>query len=181
MGREKAYDVDSIVKEVSEQNVRDLVDNWDEVAEKFKKDAEHYGLGSSAKKLGKLDESRLMWEGEPVPVRNPELVDVLLKVQSAEMKMASSSGKDGKAPTKGSQGGKKAVAAYDSVLAALSDAEEVARKLSESESQKVSMKPVSSCWLFALRLRVHFAIPCSLSGAALPTLFSFPCRHVLYF
>ncbi|KAJ4477908.1 hypothetical protein C8J55DRAFT_515835 [Lentinula edodes] len=142
MGREKAYDVDSIVKEVSEQNVRDLVDNWDEVAEKFKKDAEHYGLGSNAKKLGKLDESRLMWEGEPVPVRNPELVDVLLKVQSAEMKMASSSGKDGKAPTKGGQGGKKAVAAYDSVLAALSDAEEVARKLSESESQKTSSSTI---------------------------------------
>ncbi|KAJ3799502.1 hypothetical protein GGU11DRAFT_500802 [Lentinula aff. detonsa] len=142
MGREKAYDVDSIVREVSEQNVRNLVDNWDEVVETFKKEVEHQGLGSNVNKLGKLDESKLMWEGEPVPVRSPELVDVLLRVQNAETKMTSSSGgKDGKA-TKGGQGGKRAVAAYDSVLAALSDAEEVARKLSESEAQKASSSSI---------------------------------------
>ncbi|KAJ4485382.1 hypothetical protein J3R30DRAFT_1348589 [Lentinula aciculospora] len=140
MGREKAYDVDSIVKEVSEQNVRNLVDNWDALVEKFKKEVEDQVLGPNVKKLGKLDESKLMWEGEPVPIRNPELVDVLLRVQNAEAKMASSDSKDGK--SKGSQGGKKAVAAYDSVLAALSDAEEVARKLSESEVQKASSSTI---------------------------------------
>ncbi|KAJ3723996.1 hypothetical protein C8R42DRAFT_695509 [Lentinula raphanica] len=128
MGREKAYDVSSIVREVSEQNVSKLVDNWDEVIERFQKEAANQGPGSNANKLGKLDESKLMWEGDPVPIRNPELVDVLLKVQNAEAKMAASG-------SKGNQGGKKAVGAYDSVLSALSDAEEVARKLSESQSR----------------------------------------------
>ncbi|KAJ3774857.1 hypothetical protein EV361DRAFT_519713 [Lentinula raphanica] len=135
MGREKAYDVSSIVREVSEQNVSKLVDNWDEVIERFQKEAANQGPGSNANKLGKLDESKLMWEGDPVPIRNPELVDVLLKVQNAEAKMAASG-------SKGNQGGKKAVGAYDSVLSALSDAEEVARKLSESEAQKASSSTI---------------------------------------
>jgi signal recognition particle subunit SRP68 len=73
-----------------------------------------------------------MWEDQPVPVRNPELVDVLLRVQDAETRLAGDSGPEGR---KGgtSASSKKSVAAYDAILLALSDAEEVARKLAEAQ------------------------------------------------
>ncbi|KAF5393532.1 hypothetical protein D9757_000578 [Collybiopsis confluens] len=143
MGREKAYDVDSIVAQVAKENVKELVDGWDGILKKFRDQVEPGDANTAAaaakKDLGKakLDQSKLMWEGENVPVRNPELVDMLLKVQSAEAKFDSTNiaGNKGNA-------GKKAVAAYDAVLAALSDAEEVAKKLSESEAQKASSSTI---------------------------------------
>ncbi|KAG6814403.1 hypothetical protein H0H92_007406 [Tricholoma furcatifolium] len=116
MGRERAYDVDAIVKEVSQSRREELVPGCDALTA---------GLG----KEGSSDEGRkrlaeLIWEGKPVPVRNPELVDVLLKVQEAEARL------DGDKKEKSS---KKGVAAYDAILLALSDAEEVSRKLVEAQ------------------------------------------------
>lgn len=123
LGRAKAYDIDGIVAEFASKHRNDLVEGCDDILQKFKKEEEVSGKGEARKKL-----QTLLWEGEPVPVRNPELVDVLLKVQESERKL------DGQesAPKKGS-GSKKGVAAYDSVLSALSDAEEVARKLVETQ------------------------------------------------
>ena len=65
----------------------------------------------------------LSWEGQPVPVRNPELVDALLRVQDAESRLDSS---------KQSKSSKKAVAAYDAVLLALSDASDLAKKIADT-------------------------------------------------
>jgi hypothetical protein len=65
-------------------------------------------------------------------VRNPELVDVLLKVQDGEARLAEAQSQ----AFSGSKGGvrsKKGIAAYDATLLALSDAEEVARKLTEAQ------------------------------------------------
>ncbi|KAI6022552.1 hypothetical protein EDC04DRAFT_2728944 [Pisolithus marmoratus] len=101
LGREKAYDVDAIGCESIGS-----------------------GHGEARKKL-----QVLMWEGQPVPVRNPELVDVLLKVQEAEAKISVSprdamERQDDKKKQRGK--GRK-------ILSALSDAEEVARKLVEAQ------------------------------------------------
>ncbi|KAG6854069.1 hypothetical protein C0991_010816 [Blastosporella zonata] len=115
MGRAKAYDVDGIVGEVSGARREELVPGCDALLADLGKDAGVEGR----KRLGEL-----IWEGKPVPVRNPELVDVLLKVQEAEGRL------DGEKKEKSS---KKGVAAYDSILLALSDAEEVARKLVEAQ------------------------------------------------
>ncbi|KAH0590178.1 hypothetical protein H2248_000351 [Termitomyces sp. 'cryptogamus'] len=116
MGRQRAYDVDVIVKEVTKLSREGLVPGCDELLKDLHQEG---GAVEGRKRLAELN-----WEGQPVPVRNPELVDVLLKVQEAEARL------DGEKKEKSS---KKGVAAYDAILSALSDAEEVARKLVEAQ------------------------------------------------
>lgn len=141
LGRERAYDVDAIAAELSEKHRGEIVEGCDALIQKFRKEGEVAGKGEGRKKL-----ATLMWESQPVPVRNPELVDVLLRVQEAEAKItqsrepvraggASDKGRKGKS---GNHGSKKGVAAYDAILLALSDAEEVARKLVESQQNSGS-------------------------------------------
>ncbi|KAI0040503.1 hypothetical protein FA95DRAFT_1566349 [Auriscalpium vulgare] len=137
LGNTKAYDVDNIVAEVAGQHRAQLVDGYEQLVQKLRGEGASAGKDQAKKKLGAL-----LWEGEPVPVRNPELVDVLLKVQEGEAKLKHESAeasqpktgeqkKKGKA-VKGSKS-KRGVAAYDNILLALSDAEEVARKLVEAQ------------------------------------------------
>ncbi|KAJ7773075.1 hypothetical protein B0H16DRAFT_1363121 [Mycena metata] len=123
LGRAKAYDVDGIVAELAGKHRNEMVEGCDAIIEKLKAEieGEKGGAGSSRKKLAELS-----WEGQPVPVRNPELVDVLLKVQEAETRLEDSS-------KKSAGSSKKGIAAYDAILLALSDAEEVARKLVEAQ------------------------------------------------
>jgi len=127
LGRDKAWDIDGIVKEFAVDNGgRDeLVEGGSELIQKLVKEAKGDGASSKQRKLAPL-----VWEDQPVPIRNPELVDVLLKVQDAQKKLAD--GADGKA-----RSGRKGVAAFDSILSALSDAEEVSRRLAESSGQQV--------------------------------------------
>ncbi|KAG1908575.1 uncharacterized protein F5891DRAFT_19672 [Suillus fuscotomentosus] len=141
LGRERAYDVDAIAAELSEKHRGEIVEGCDALIQKFRQEGEVAGKGVGKKKL-----ATLMWEGQPVPVRNPELVDVLLRVQEAEAKItqsreparaegASDKGRKGKS---GGHGSKKGVAAYDAILLALSDAEEVGRKLVEAQQNSGS-------------------------------------------
>lgn len=141
LGRERAYDVDAIAAELSGKHRGEIVEGCDALILKFRQEGEVAGKGEGRKKL-----TALMWEGQPVPVRNPELVDVLLRVQEAEAKITQSrepvraegvsdKGRKGKS---GSHGSKKGVAAYDAILLALSDAEEVARKLVEAQQNSGS-------------------------------------------
>ncbi|GLB36604.1 putative signal-recognition-particle assembly has a crucial role in targeting secretory proteins to the rough endoplasmic reticulum membrane [Lyophyllum shimeji] len=116
LGRERAYDVDAIVKEVSARWREELVQGCGALLETLGQEGR---AEEGRKMLGELS-----WEGTPVPIRNPELVDVLLKVQEAEARLDSE-----KKETRS----KKGVAAYDAILLALSDAEEVARKLMEAQ------------------------------------------------
>lgn len=138
MRLQNSYDVDAIVASVAPKHRNQLVEDYDKVLASVGKDAESAGHGRR-----KLE--TLIWEDEPVPVRNPELVDVLLRVQEAEAllsegrkvekqqtkKEATEGGKKGKLG-KGTRS-KRGVAAYDAILLALSDAEEVARKLVEAQ------------------------------------------------
>lgn len=134
--REKAYDVDGVVAELSPKYRSELVEGWESIIAQLKQQS-----GATGQDRGKLRE--LLWEDEPVPVRNPELVDVLLKVQEAEGKLAESAKGDDKgdqsaSEEKGKKVGKGArskrgVASYDAILLALSEAEEVARKLVEAQ------------------------------------------------
>ena len=72
--REKAYDVDAVVADVAPKHRNALVQDCDVILARLKEES-----GTAGQNKGKLKE--LLWEGEPVPVRNPELVDVLLKVR----------------------------------------------------------------------------------------------------
>ena len=75
-----------------------------------------------------------------MPVRNPELVDVLLKVQDAQERLSEDKVEmkgEERLDKKGKMGkgakSKRGVASYDAILLALSEAEEVARKLVEAQ------------------------------------------------
>lgn len=138
LGNSKAYDVDAIVKEISSSHKNELVEGYNKLVAELSQES----AGGAAAEREKL--KPLIWEGEPVPVRNPELVDVLLKVQEAEEKLqsvpkepTSTESDDKKSKVSKGTKSKQGVAAYDAILLALSDAEGVARKLVEAQQVRV--------------------------------------------
>lgn len=134
LGSNRAYDVDGIVRHFSDKHASEIVEGSDALFARLQSDAEGAHQDVARRKL-----EELVWEGEPVPVRNPELVDVLLRVQNAQSKLLTEQEASRKAKSEaGAASGKRAVAAFDAILSALSDAEDVARKL--AEAQKVQSK-----------------------------------------
>jgi signal recognition particle subunit SRP68 len=143
LGRAKAYDVDGIVREQSARHRAQIVDGYEALVQKLKNEVGAEVKGNERKLRP------LIWEGEPVPVRNPELVDVLVKVQEGEVKLREESievsrptrtdqEKKKRRPAEGGKS-KRGVAAYDNILLALSDAEDVARKLAEAQKNVSSV------------------------------------------
>jgi signal recognition particle subunit SRP68 len=147
LGRSKAYDVDNIVAELAAKHRNEIVEGCDALLKKLEQEGQAAGNAETRKRL-----QTLMWEDQPVPVRNPELVDVLLRVQDAEARLAGGSGSQTHAvkgtPRRGlGASSKKSVAAYDAILLALSDAEEVARKLAEAQQVRSHFHPYPAGWL----------------------------------
>jgi signal recognition particle subunit SRP68 len=143
LGRQKAYDIDGIVAEIAPAHQGRLVEGFDSLVAKLRSDSKASAQDASRKRL-----QAILWEGQPVSIRNPELVDVLLKVQEAEAKLSArdqplpgESVTDKKKRTKKENRTKKGVSAYDAILLALSDAEEVARKLKEAEQVPFGILP----------------------------------------
>lgn len=133
LGNKKAYDVDGIAQELAAIHKVKLVENCDDILAALREETARGAQGSLKQKL-----NTLVWEGKPVPVRNPELVDTFLKVQEAEARLAvakKSSGGD--KVQSGTNITKRSVGAYDAVLSALSDSEQVARK--QAETQQVGI------------------------------------------
>lgn len=119
LGHSKAYDVNGIVAELAPKHRDEVVENCHELLSNLRSDQKV----SSKSKL-----EQRMWEGQPVPVRYPELVDVLIRVQEAEEYLD-----DGRRSSTRLGRSKLGETAYDKVLSALSDAEDAARKLQESQ------------------------------------------------
>lgn len=124
LGRAKAYDVNGIVAELAPKYRNEIVENCDALIAKMQTEQQTTSMKS------KLTER--MWEGQPVPVRYPELVDVLLRVQRFEGYL-----NDRDPASEAAKKTKLGATAYDSVLSALSDAEEVARKLQETQQVRL--------------------------------------------
>jgi signal recognition particle subunit SRP68 len=178
LGRSKAYDIDGIVKELASKHKNQIVEGCDALVDQLKKEGENSGKKEVRKKL-----DALVWEGHPIPVRNPELVDVMLKVQDAEARLEGEKAPERKAADskekrneKGNRS-KKGVAAYDAVLLALSDAEDVARKLVEAQ-QVLYLVPMcdvlthmlySSCVVPAQQLQQQARVTSNLSMYTLST------------
>jgi signal recognition particle subunit SRP68 len=142
LGAQKAYDVEGLVAHFGAKHRAGLVEGYDALVKGVKEDGQGNEVAKGQKGMAGGELQPLFWEDEPVPVRNPELVDVLLKVQKAQSKLRADQGQTQGDKTKKSApgsgvAGKKGVAAYDAILLALSDAEDVARKL--AEAQKVSV------------------------------------------
>lgn len=126
LGRAKAYDIDGIVAELAPKHRGELVPSYAPLVERLAAEAKD-GSAAAARKMLKPVE----WEGTPVPIRNPELVDVFIRVQEAEAKLDQDIGKA--EHTKKTSSSRNQVAKFDAVLLALSDAEETARKLLEAQ------------------------------------------------
>lgn len=171
--RDKAYDVDGVVADVAPKHRNALFQDCDAVLARLREESKAVGQDR-----GKLKE--LLWEGEPVPVRNPELVDVLLKVQEAEAKLVDDKSESSTAG-KGARS-KRGVASYDAILLALSEAEDVSRRLAEAQKVcqdfEITLKRNSAgiqgqrcyrCGRYSghpLRPRIHCVPPSVATGAA---------------
>ena len=165
LGREKAYDVDAIVVELARKHRSEIVDGCEAILQKL----------TGWRRLWRGERKKLetpMWEGQPIPVRNPEFVNVLLRVQEAEAKIAAprEAGEDigtgDNRKQKKRLGSKKGVAAYDAILSALSDAEEVSKKLMEAKQACAS---ISSPGILLTSLQTEHEQHCSIC-----------CRHSEY-
>lgn len=135
LGHKRAYDIDNVVKDVAPRHRATLVPQFDSLVESLKLERKEKGDIDAAQQVLR----NLEWEGEPVPLRNPELVDAFLKVENASKKLLGSyaTTSDGKAVPTNQTGTKsrKKVTAFDSVLQALGDAEMISGKLSEARKQ----------------------------------------------
>jgi signal recognition particle subunit SRP68 len=148
-GYEAAYNIDVVAKEANTSKLRDaLVPGYDEIVRQLK--GERAKEAASSGSLGRAMLREPLWEDKPVPIRNPELVDAFIKVQDAEDAMAEGkhackqpkqAGTQTAVPPSGKETRTSAaskitrgrVAAFDDVLLALADAQQVAQKLVESK------------------------------------------------
>ncbi|KAG8951763.1 hypothetical protein FRC03_012384 [Tulasnella sp. 419] len=127
LGRSKSYDIDGVVAEYAPKHGESQIKGYKSLLDNITATSSTSGSGAKGR-LGPID-----WEGQPVPIRSPELVDAFLKVQDAVAKL--DAGHQG--ATAGDQQQSKAkrsrskVVAFDGVLSALSDAEDLSRKLLE--------------------------------------------------
>ncbi|KAF8309994.1 hypothetical protein DL93DRAFT_2084941 [Clavulina sp. PMI_390] len=139
LGVKNAYDTGAVVQAVvlgaagkdaaSSALLKEHVPNFNDLLEGMRK--ERASEAGSSQRRGMLRE--VQWEGAPVPIRVPELVDAFLKVQAAEDVLVKGE-ESGDAPkSKGGKGARSKVASYDAVLLALADAESVAQTLAEAK------------------------------------------------
>jgi signal recognition particle subunit SRP68 len=85
LGYERAYEIERIVKKEAPRHAEKLVPGYTKLIADLQEEAKR-GRGL----VGKATLGGLVWEGQPIPVRNPELVGALLKVQSSSQKLGSS-------------------------------------------------------------------------------------------
>lgn len=124
LGLARAYDIDGIVTTIGPKVGPALVPNYEKLLQDVQAESVDRQGGDKGKQL-----QELIWEGQPVPVRSPELVDVLLGVQQASQGLPAISQVSAAKPTK-SRG---LVTKFDAVLLALSEAEGVAKTLADAQ------------------------------------------------
>lgn len=130
--KKREWDIVGIVGDIAPAYAERVVKGYGTLVDKLEAEATS-GDGPAGKKLILED---LVWDGEPVPVRNPELVDVLLKLQEATRRLkVETSNEEVGVKTKGTKGktARGRIAKYDGVLQSLSDAVDQARKLVEAQ------------------------------------------------
>lgn len=123
LGIKDAHDVDRIAKDVGGKAAKKEMKDFDGLVKRVREESGD----DTTKGRGRLRD--MEWEGQKVAVRIPELVDVLLGAQNAEEQLK----ENGEAAEGTGKRQRKGVAAFDAILAALSDAEDVARKLAEAQ------------------------------------------------
>jgi signal recognition particle subunit SRP68 len=110
----RAHEIPRIVASVGPKECEQSIPNFPALSK---------AIAASPSTAGKSTQTSWTWEGKAVPIRSPELVDVLEKVQNAERKLNAQE----------KQGNKARMAIYDAILQAWSEATDVARKLLEMQ------------------------------------------------
>ncbi|CAE7075579.1 unnamed protein product [Rhizoctonia solani] len=122
LGLARAYDIDGIVATLGNKVASALIKDYEKLLQGIQSEGTEKQGGEKAKQL-----QEIIWEGQPIPVRSPELVDVLLRVQQASEGLPTTSGQAKPTQTRG------LITKFDGVLLALSEAEEVAKKLADAQ------------------------------------------------
>ncbi|EUC65497.1 signal recognition particle subunit SRP68, putative [Rhizoctonia solani AG-3 Rhs1AP] len=130
LGLARAYDIDGIVSTLGSKVASALTKDYEKLLQGIKSEGAEKQGGDKAKQL-----QEIIWEGQPVPVRSPELVDVLLRVQQASEGLPTTGQAIKPTQTRG------LITKFDGVLLALSEAEDVAKKL--ADVQKTTSSPPS--------------------------------------
>ncbi|CAE6491577.1 unnamed protein product [Rhizoctonia solani] len=131
LGLARAYDIDGIVATLGNKVASALIKDYEKLLKGIQTEGTEKQGGDKAKRL-----QEIVWEGQPIPVRSPELVDVLLRVQQASEGLPAT----GQAHIKPTQT-RGLITKFDAVLLALSEAEDVAKKL--ADAQKTTSTPPS--------------------------------------
>ncbi|KAH7344439.1 hypothetical protein B0J17DRAFT_635426 [Rhizoctonia solani] len=131
LGLARAYDIDGIVATLGNKVASALIKNYENLIKGIQTEGAEKQGGDKAKKL-----QEIIWEGQPIPVRSPELVDVLLRVQQASEGLPATGQTHKPTQTRG------LITKFDAVLLALSEAEDVAKKL--ADAQKTTSNPPSA-------------------------------------
>ncbi|CAE6446261.1 unnamed protein product [Rhizoctonia solani] len=114
LGLARAYDIDGIVVTLGTKVASALIKDYEKLLQGIQSEGAEKQGGDKAKQL-----QEIIWEGQPIPVRSPELVDVLLRVQQASEGLPTT----GQANIKPTQT-RGLVTKFDGVLLALSEAED---------------------------------------------------------
>ncbi|GAA5873588.1 hypothetical protein JCM8547_005624 [Rhodosporidiobolus lusitaniae] len=138
LGKDTSAGVNPIAKEVAAETLPMLAPTWNELRGRIEEEG----------KQGQKETVEVFWRGEPISVRNAELVGVAVKVKEAlaSLEQDQAFGKKG---GEGSEGKKKAdgkkevlgarrMGTYDKALLTLSDAEAVASQLVEDDKIALS-------------------------------------------
>jgi signal recognition particle subunit SRP68 len=120
LGMNRAHDVPKLAEATGSKYSDSLIPNFEQLFRNLEIEQARENTAGASEEL-----RARIWEGEVIPIRNPELVDVLLKVQQADTKMESSE--------QDALIGRPRIKAYDPILQAWTDAEDVARKLMEGD------------------------------------------------
>lgn len=123
--KKREWDIEGIVKDIAPAFSREIIPAYEELVQKLRTKS------TISDRKNVLEE--LIWEEKPIPLRNPEMVDVLLKVQDSLHKLKIGDGYDSKTKEGAGKATRGRLTKYDSVLLSLSDAVDQARKLVEAQ------------------------------------------------
>ncbi len=116
----RSHDVQRIVNAIGPRECELTIEGFIELSNTLSTNA-----GSAAPQVEHIPNKLWTWDGKIVPIRNPELVDVLERVQNAEQRLANQD----------RLGNKARMTAFDAILQSWSEAQEVSKRITEMQKE----------------------------------------------
>ena len=128
LGRGESHDIDGVVADVDGEMMEETLPGYSTVANSLRGE-----IGAVDMEGARKDLQGIVWAGEPIQIRNGDLVKVMAKVQIEMAKLQATSGSGS-----GSESGSKSMRGWDRVLSVLGEAEAVARRLVDEDTTTTS-------------------------------------------